>query len=428
MKQSKTGPTLKNQLKSLFTKNLAIKIASFFFAMLLWGYVLTAQNPARIKTINYVPIIFEGEADLRLRNLVIANEGGTPVNTISVQVDTELAKYADLSAANITATVNLKSITATGTYELPIMVTTTEGTIRRASVTPNTITVVIDRLVTKGVPVNVAYTGTLPNGYWHDAPELTRNEIEITGPSRYVNRIAKAMCNIPLDGRTSSFTESIELVLMDEEGAEVDRSFITDKLPTVSVKMNVLRALTLPVNLDTAVLGADTLPANYEVSNITCSPSFITVVGTEEALAGLTSVEVLPINIEGLRENVTSTVPLILPEGVSTVNESAVTVYISISEKQKEATYTRQIEVDGLSRRMEAVFDPKTAEITVTGRQSVMNKLEISNVRVYINVAGLAVGEHECEVLVAFSGNDDFLELRYVIAPQKITVTIRPAG
>ena len=65
---------LRGRLKTFFTKNLAIKILSLVFAMLLWGYVLMTQNPQREKTISNVKVSIEGEADLTTRKLTIRGD------------------------------------------------------------------------------------------------------------------------------------------------------------------------------------------------------------------------------------------------------------------------------------------------------------------------------------------------------------------
>ena len=51
-------------VKGFCTKNGAVKFVALLFAILLWGYVLTDQNPSRTKTVANVPTSFEGEAEL----------------------------------------------------------------------------------------------------------------------------------------------------------------------------------------------------------------------------------------------------------------------------------------------------------------------------------------------------------------------------
>ena len=73
-KSTNTGSALKTWLKNAFTKNLALKIVSLIFAMLLWGYVLMSENPQRTKTLTNVPISVEGGADLIARKLVLSGD------------------------------------------------------------------------------------------------------------------------------------------------------------------------------------------------------------------------------------------------------------------------------------------------------------------------------------------------------------------
>ena len=71
IKKSRFWEMLKQGLKSFFTKNIAIKVLSLMFAILLWGYVLMTQNPPRVKTVTDVTVSIEGEADLTTRKLTL---------------------------------------------------------------------------------------------------------------------------------------------------------------------------------------------------------------------------------------------------------------------------------------------------------------------------------------------------------------------
>ncbi|MBQ9833495.1 MAG: hypothetical protein IJO48_07195, partial [Clostridia bacterium] len=266
MKNNKKGLKLRQHIKNFFTKNLLIKIVSFVFAMLLWGYVLTAQNPARTKTLNDVTIIYEGQTDLLARNLVIAEGDDELQKTISVQVDTELTKYSDLSSANITATVNMKGITEAGTYELPVTVVSSAGTVRRTSITPSTVSIKVDDLITKSVPIAAQISGELPSGYWNGEPVLSKEDVSISGPAEHINAVTTAVCDIDLSGRTESFEEAKELVLIKSDGSVVSKSLLSGKVPTVGVSLEILKKATLPVDTHGAIIGADQLPSNYEMS------------------------------------------------------------------------------------------------------------------------------------------------------------------
>ncbi|HMM32205.1 MAG TPA: hypothetical protein PKB13_10560, partial [Clostridia bacterium] len=93
-------------LKNLFTKNILIKFLSLLFAMLVWGYVMMDQNPMRIKTVENVAVNFDAEGDLIARKLVVRSDRNQALKSITVKVNTELTKYADLDASDITASIS----------------------------------------------------------------------------------------------------------------------------------------------------------------------------------------------------------------------------------------------------------------------------------------------------------------------------------
>ena len=161
-KSTNTGSALKTCLKNAFTKNLALKIVSLIFAMLLWGYVLMSENPQRTKTLTNVPISVEGGADLIARKLVLS--GDKDYGSVTVRVSTQLTSYSDLTADDITASINLSNITATGEHEVIITARSAIGT--TVSVSPDHIKVNVDNLVSRSIPVEIDLEGELDEGYW----------------------------------------------------------------------------------------------------------------------------------------------------------------------------------------------------------------------------------------------------------------------
>lgn len=424
MKRNSKSLKLKQHIKDFFTKNILIKIVSFVFAMLLWGYVLTAQNPARTKTLSDINIIYEGEADLLARSLVISTSDEELKKTVSLQVDTELTKYADLSAANITATVNMKSITSPGTYTIPVSVTTTEGTVRRTSISPSSVKIKIDELVTKNVPIVSQVSGTLGKGYWNGVPVLAKNEVAITGPEEYVSTVTKAICDVDLTGRTQSFDEAFELVLVKNDGSVVSKSLLTGTIPSVGVSVEILRQKTIKIDVVSALTGLSELPSNYEVTKTEAVPAQITVVGSEEAINTLDTIALPPINVAGLKESVEKTVSITLPEGVRAIEGTEVSAYVTIAEKQEQVNYpSKSIEVEGLDATLRATVKPISTSVTVIGRRTLMNGFDASNFRLYVDLTDLAAGEHTCPIIVVF--NDEYAELTAVLADTTATVTIK---
>ena len=75
---------------------------------------------------------------------------------------TRITTYADLSPSSVTAVISLKNISQPQTYELPIQASISSALGVVQQVMPATVTLEIDSLVNKTVPVSCTFRGDLP--------------------------------------------------------------------------------------------------------------------------------------------------------------------------------------------------------------------------------------------------------------------------
>ena len=325
MTKNDIGTIILNWLKGFFTKNLALKIVSLLFAMLIWGYVMVEVNPKRVKTITDVPISFSGESSLHDRGLAVRGDRDDILRNVTVRVKVQLTDYTGLDASDISASVSLRPVNKADTYKLKIDATSSLGTVENVS--PSEITIEVDELATMLVPIDVEYSGELPEGYWKSEPTLASQSIKVSGPRDDVSTISKAICTINLEDRTTSYNEAILLKYVDKNGDEIDTALFLDTLPSVVVKMDVLRIVELPINAAEAVLGADALPANYEVYDVVATPPTVRVVGSESALSGLTGIQIENIDVSGSSSSVQQNIEITAPEGTTLLDDPNITAH-----------------------------------------------------------------------------------------------------
>jgi YbbR domain-containing protein len=410
-------------LKNLFTKNILIKLLSLLFAMLIWGYVLSDQNPVRTKTVADVPVNFDGESDLIARRLVVRSDRAEALKSITVKVDTELTKYADLDANDITASISLRNVSGPGTYALPIYVTATDGTV----VSPlQEVTVEIDNLVSKRIPVEVSLLGTLPDGYWSDTPELASGDVIIEGSSMDISSVVKAVCSIDLSARTETYNESATVELQNSSG-EVVKATLLGELPSIPVKLTILRMEELPINVDAAITGRENLPVNYEIVGTSVSPSStITIIGSKEDIDGLRGIDIEPIDVSDRSESVETEVKLLLPEGVTSLDGDTISVRVNIRQKLQTLSLPAiPIKVRGLGNRLASSLDIESTDITITGEIGIINGLSRNDVVIYADVTGLSAGTYPIALRLALPNEKILSEVTYVIAAPDVNVTIR---
>ena len=368
---------LNNRLPKFIKNNLFIIIVSFITAFVLWGFVLASQNPERTKTLTGIKVTFEGEADLIARSLVIVGDRSTILPDATVYVSADLLHYANLNNSKVTATVSLRSITGEGMHTLDIRATTSNGTILK--VVPSTVTIQVDRLTTKRVPIQVEYDGELSQNYWHSEPVLSKTDVEIKGAYSILSSITSAICKIPLATRTESFSNAISLSLVDSNGHLVNSNLLYGDLPSVTVSLTILPKKTVMLDVINSLIGADALKTNYEVYYITVSPATVTIIGEKAILDSISRIHLEHLDITGASKSLERELKLVIPEGVTVLEDiKTATAYLTIQEKVISKTFESiPISVKNLGRGFDYTLSTTSATITISGRISVINKINL---------------------------------------------------
>lgn len=426
IKKSRFWEMLKQGLKSFFTKNIAIKVLSLMFAILLWGYVLMTQNPPRVKTVTDVTVSIEGEADLTTRKLTLRGDRAALLEDVSVRVRTELTSYADISADDITASINLSRITSTGKHTVRIHAKSSSGDV--VSVSPSEIEVEIDTLTTRNIPIEIHEEGELPEGYWAGDVQLDSATVLLEGPGTDLAKIVKAVGTIDLTNRTENLNQSIMLALYDKEGNVVESSILFGGMPTVVAKQEILPSKLVPIDVDGAIIGREELPENFEIASYGTSleSTLVRIVGDADVIQKIESLSLEPVDVTGCTESIQQELAINVPEGVRIIGADSVNLQVTIREKTAVLELTElPIEIVGLARKQTATLSQELANVTFSGRVSLLAGITRGDVKVYADVTGLAAGTHDVKLALQIDGEDVPSDLQYEFTTDEtIQVTI----
>ena len=426
IKKSRFWEMLKQGLKSFFTKNIAIKVLSLMFAILLWGYVLMTQNPPRVKTVTDVTVSIEGEADLTTRKLTLRGDRAALLEDVSVRVRTELTSYADISADDITASINLSRITSTGKHTVRIHAKSSSGDV--VSVSPSEIEVEIDTLTTRNIPIEIHEEGELPEGYWAGDVQLDSATVLLEGPGTDSAKIVKAIGTIDLTNRTESLNQSIMLALYDKEGNVVESSILFGGMPTVVAKQEILPSKLVPIDVDGAIIGREELPENFEIASYGTSleSTLVRIVGDADVIQKIESLSLEPVDVTGCTESIQQELAINVPEGIRIIGADSVNLQVTIREKTAVLELTElPIEIVGLARKQTATLSQELANVTFSGRVSLLAGITRGDVKVYADVTGLAAGTHDVKLALQIDGEDVPSDLQYEFTTDEtIQVTI----
>ena len=412
--------------KSFFTKNLALKIIAFVFAMLLWGYVLTDQKPMREKELSNVTTSFEGEAELIAQGYCVRGNRSDILQDVSVKVRTQITNYAYVNASSIIATISLRNISEAREYDLPIQASVTSSLGVVQTITPATVHVEIDKLVTKTIPITTTFIGTLPDGYWADMDALSATtRLDITGPKTDISGITHGECVVDLTGRTGTIYSTYDVTFYDKNNSIVSSDIMIGTLPTSTVRLPIYPMKNVPVDVDSSLVGADNLAANHEIIKAVATPATVRLVGDQSVLDQINTIQMEPIPVNGLDTTMTVTGTLIVPEGVRLLDSTSVSVLLEVREMVIKQTFEQlEIQVHGNASRANVSLGIPAADLTIEGRYSLVSMLSRSDVQLFVDVTGLTPGVYKLPIAVRVRDADATIELTTTLSIAEVTVTI----
>ncbi len=418
MKQRIFTRALLDRFRGFFTRNLGIKIVAFVFAILLWAYVLVALNPVRSKSIDDVPITLEGYTDLLSRNLILVN---SDLGLADVEVNATITNHADLDASRVNARASLGTISAAGTYRLPLSVTVQSNLGTVASVVPRTVTVEVDNLVVKTVPVKLELTGTLPEGY-DIVSESVTSILTIEGAARYIEPTVRAVAFVDLTDRTQSVEENVDVVFYDKDDNEVTVVTRSKNTPNVTVRLTLSPFKRVNVRQDVSLVD-DT----YFTLKSDTTPGTVIVYGTAETLAAIDSLSTESLVLPAEEAIVSRVLSLILPEGVTLRRgqSGSVTLNATVTEKMGERTVQIPLTYTHLAKDL-LIADgaPTYAMVTLSGPLRQIETLAPESFAVQVDLTGYGQGDWELIPVIQWANADKFPNVTASLQEQSVQVTL----
>jgi YbbR domain-containing protein len=312
--------------------NWGLKLAALFFAVLIWSFVISVQDPLRARRLENVPLRVIGLQSIEDAGLIVRNS--ELLNPVTMVVDVRISDTNRFNLSTVTVTADLSQIQRKGTYDIYLSGQTMVGEV--VSVTPSVISLDVDERITREIPVSYAYSGQLSDALIHMEPTLSASVIEITGAQKDVALVSSAVAVIDLSGVTESVKNSYNLSLLDKNNQPVSSDLFVNTLPAVTVKMEVFHKRTLGIASDPeqCIEDLSAIADGYQITNISFSQATIIVYGTKEAIDALPAyVTIRPVKVNGLRATKTFEVFVLLPKGIMEVSYTPIHMTVTITKK-----------------------------------------------------------------------------------------------
>jgi YbbR domain-containing protein len=213
-------------LRALLLEDWTLKITALLITLGLWYAVTTQRAPAtmRLRAVQLEFILPE--------NVDVGND---PVEEVDVTLEGSQGKLAELSARNLVAradVTNLKPGDRVARLSDNLKMDLPEG-VRVMEVSPRSVTLHLEPVVVRAVPVEARFEGEPPEGFERLSVEVTPPQVRLRGPESHVQAIDKAYTE------TISLAGQRESVSMPQTAVDVPDHKVTPLDPVVSVRVEI---------------------------------------------------------------------------------------------------------------------------------------------------------------------------------------------
>lgn len=395
------------RLLGIIVHNWPLKLAAIGLATLLYGGLLLSQGTTTLDNVS-IPVVAENyPPDTFLLNTI------DPV--------TEVRYFSPSGrrpvASTFEAWVDLTDIQAgTGPVTVPVQMESIDPEINVVSFTPERVTVDLDVVSERQIPVVVSF-GAPPPGLTTGEVQVVPDTVTVSGPKSEVDTIVAVRADVVIQPSGISVDQDVPVVPVNAEGLPVAPVNLDPATVRVTIPVfQDVRNKSLPVG---PVVTGDPAPG-FEIDSVVVTPNVVTVAGDAEQLAGLLSVQTDPVSVGGASEDIEQDVDLALPAGVVPVDSGTVTVTVTL----RPVTATRNIDagLDLIGETPGAGYDLSSDGVILTlgGSVADLDRLSGATIVGRLDVTDLAPGSHDVPVTVDLPAGVTLV----AASPDTITVTV----
>lgn len=394
-------------------------LLSVLLAVLIWMYIRDVENPTQEGTYYGVEIQISGERVLEERGLTVAS---ISQKTVNVTVNAPISVHNDLRG-NITATVDVSQCTEPGEYQLtctPKLPSNIDTTGAYFPDSAQVVTVVIDNLATETKTLELKLEGSVADGYQAGAPVFDPETVELSGTAEQLAQVSRAVVILEADGLKQSYTGRLPITLLDENDEPITDTNISLSEETAYLTLPVGVMKEVPLTVSFIPGGGATGDGDVEVD---IQPKTINVIGTEEAVAGLTEISLGSIDLSTVLDTSVITMPIRLSsalDNASGITEAQVTVTIKgLSTRSLDVS---NIEITNVPDGYTVEKVTQTRTIVIRGSESALEQVDPNQVWIVADMSKItATGTNSVPVTVYLNASDEV----GVVGEYKIVVNIK---
>lgn len=401
---------------------------SLMIALLSWSALVASDMTLTRPKFFTTSVNVTNESTLKSRGYIVMDDIKEIVPSVRMTVEVTQQNYSRATSASYNPHFDLSKVEGEGENTIPVSFSSQlYGPV--IDCVPDSITVNVERYMTRRVPVVLELVGYVQDDVYLDNYRTDPNMLSVSGPKSLVTSVARAVAKLDVSTLTldrMSDRTALDVELQDASGNVIvsDKLEITNQTvitDSVIVDTEVIPAAMVPLAVESMVIGE---PAEgYELVNIFVEQDALRVAAKEELLGSIEFITTEnPLDITGATGNVDGYVKIKRLTGIENSLPAEIAVTAEIAEKTIERTLRSvNVEIDGLGENLAARLSEKSSTVQLSGGYGFIEGLAREDVRLFVDVSGLAAGKHSVPVQIRIDNAQAFT---CALSAPEVTVTI----
>ncbi|HEY9152665.1 MAG TPA: CdaR family protein [Anaerolineales bacterium] len=370
--------------------NLSLLLWALILALAVWVAAVTSSDPDEVR-VYPTPINIQ---------IVGQNSGMVITGNVPSQVVVTLraprSVWDQLTAKpdSVRAILDLSGLKP-GQHQLNLQIQVDEHPVRIMKVSPVSVTLTLEALVTKTFPLNIDVKGQPAIGYQAGNSSADVGQVAVSGAQSLVSLVKRVGVSVNVDGVRENISSSAPITAYDEANQAVNDINIQPQTAHITLPISQQSGFR---DMAVKVVVRGQVANGYRLDNISVFPPVVTVYSSDPSLISSLPgvVETQPLDLQNMNNNINTRLGLNLPSGVSVIGDPNVSIQAGISAIQSSLTLSGEnVEVTGLPSGMNAQISPATVDVIISGPLPLLDTLAHQDVRITADVTGLSAGTHQ---------------------------------
>lgn len=407
------------------TKSKILSIAAAIaVSVFLWIYVVTVVNPEDTVTISGIPVTFSGQEVLREDYGLIISDGEDA--TIELKISGKRSEIKDLSANNITVTVDVSKIrsprSVSSSYDIsyPANVDQSEFSITERS--PGTVRYTVERLAKKTIEVIGVFEGEAADGYEIGTMKFDRATIEVSGTEEEIAPIKHAQVLLQRTNLSETITENLTIELINNDGTKTSLDDVLTDVTEVEVTLPIskLKEVQLTVNL---LEGGGATEQNAFVE---IDPPSVLLSGDSTIIDSVNQINLGNVDLTEVENNETFEFRILIPNSAKNISgEETATVKVTLKGLSTRKLRAGSIDFINVSPELEPQSLTTQLIVSLRGPIDQVSKVSPNNIRAVADLSNYTKpGTYEVPVTIYIDGYSQV----GVLETRTITVSLTAEG